>query len=91
MGKMDGSGGVSPRKSMAMGKSDSGGSDSFGVGGLEDHQGHMEHPDRGMAHDPLEDSGRAAGPGIKHSSDMYPAQPAPSHGPMHTGMGRRGK
>lgn len=88
---MDGSLGMSARKGMAMGKIGMSGGDSFGVKGLEDHQGHMEHPDRGMSHNPLEDSGRASGPGVKHSEGMYPAQPSPSHGMMHTGMGRRGK
>lgn len=88
---MDGSGGMSPRKGMAMGKISTGGSESFGVKGLEDHQGHMEHPDRGMSHNPLEDSGRGSAGGMSHSGSMYPAQSAPVHGPMHPGMGRRGK
>lgn len=89
-GGMDGDGGISPRKGMAMGKV-SMGSDSFGVSSLENHQGHMDHPDKGMSHNPLEDSGRAVSGGVKHSDGAYGAQAAPNHGPMHSGMGRRGK
>ena len=82
-GGMMGENGMSPRKSMAMGKSEMGG-ESFGVGSLEDHQHHGdEHPDAKMTHEPLEDHERGIGHGIHHDKHMHAAQPAPHHGPTH--------
>jgi len=86
---MMGEHGMSPRKSMAMGKSGMGG-ESFGVSGIEDHQHHGgEHPDAGMSHNPLEDHergiGHKDGVGIKHHEHMHAAQAAPHHGHTHPG------
>lgn len=80
---MMGEGGMSPRKSMAMGKTGMGG-ESFGVSGLEDHQRHGGmHPDAMMNHNPLEDHERGIGHGIHHHEHMHAAQAAPHHGHTH--------
>jgi hypothetical protein len=56
---MNGSNGMSPRKSMAMGKS-SMGSESFGVKpGL--YSSRTNNPDAKMSHDALEDGNRGVG------------------------------
>ena len=82
---MNGENGMSPRKSMAMGKTGMG-EESFGVSSLEDHQNHGgEHPDADMSHNPLEDHERGVGMGIHHSKNMHAAQAAPDHGPTHPG------
>jgi hypothetical protein len=80
---MDGSDGMSPRKSTAMGKTGMGG-ESFGVSGIEDHQHHGDmHPDARMDHNPLEDHERGIGLGIHHHENMHAAQAAPHHGHTH--------
>jgi len=76
---MEGGDGMSPRKSMAMGKA-SMGSDSFGVKPMGNAG---QHPDRNMVHNPMEDKDRGIGMPIHHTHGYHPAQAAPSHGPMH--------
>jgi len=80
---MDGSNGMSPRKSMAMGKS-SMGSESFGV---DKSLYGAPHPDAKMSHMPLGDNARGVGMPVKHSGNMHPAQAMPDHGPMHIRKG----
>ena len=86
---MDGSDGISPRKGMAMGKVGMGG-ENFGVSSLEDHQGHMAHPDTKMGHNPLEDHQRGVGKSVAYGDDHHPAQAAPHHGP-HRVSGHKGR
>lgn len=80
------SGGVSPRKAMAMGHKDS------GAGGVEPYSealGHMGHHGDHEAHtgmaEPLEDHERGIGHPIHHAKGHHPAQAAPDHGPHHPG------
>lgn len=92
---MGGSGGMSPRKAMGMGKGDGGG--NFGVESYEKaHGGPSEtHPDRvagtgskGM----MADGDRGIGGAIQHTKGQLPAQASPNHGPTHPGghMASRG-
>jgi hypothetical protein len=69
---MNGEYGMSPRKSMAMGKS-SMGSESFGVTpGL--YSSRTTNPDASMNHDALEDGGRAMGKSAKAMADHGPTR-----------------
>lgn len=79
MARMDGGDGMSPRKSMAGGSSDS----NFGVASYPG-RGRTMNPDHaaGTGMKPhMADEERAVGMPIKHHPDMHPAQAAPRHGP----------
>ncbi len=85
---MDGSEGMSPRKSMASGLHEADtGSGGFGVKSFSEAQGHSgDHPDHTagtgrMGH--MEDGDRAIGEPIHHTKGHFPAQAAPNHGPTH--------
>lgn len=73
-----GENGMSPRKSMAMGKS-SMDSEKFGVTPGLYNGG--QHPDAKMSHDALEDGNRGVSGGVKYGTDRVMAQAAPDHGP----------
>jgi len=69
---MMGENGMSPRKSMAMGKS-SMGAESFGVTpGL--YSSRNMNPDASMNHDALEDGGRAMGKSAKSMTNHGPTR-----------------
>jgi hypothetical protein len=79
--------GMSPRKAMASGHGEGGG--TFGVEPFHEVQGGGEmHPDH-MAHTGMkphmEDHERGAPPAIHHTKGHLPAQAAPDHGPNHPG------
>lgn len=92
---MAGGNGYSPRKAMAMGKTDGG---SFGVekgmpgaGGRKMSPDHMAKTGEMGA---MDDGDRGIGMPIQHSKGMQPAQAAPKHGPHHEselGFDRGGK
>ena len=83
---MKGELGMSPRKAMASGKSETGsfGAESFDRmnGGAGIHPDHAAHTGMKGA---MGDHERATPPAIHHTKGHYPAQAAPRHGPTHPG------
>lgn len=76
--------GMSPRKAMASGMTDSG---AGGVPSYEEHHGGMgPHPDHTMGtgeRGAMPDHERAIGEPVHHTKGHHPAQAAPDHGPHH--------
>lgn len=91
---MAGGNGYSPRKAMAMGKSDGG---SFGVEPGLATSGRRMSPDHTAGtglKGAMDDGDRGVGHPIHHSPGMQPAQAAPIHGPhfeKEMGFDRGGK
>ncbi len=75
--------GIPQRKMMGTGGSPMSARETFGVDPLEEVNGGMRHPDRGMKHEPMRDGDRGVGKHVPMGRGNMPTQRHPDHGPQH--------